>query len=406
MAPMRILVISGLYPPHTIGGYELGCRTAVRALERRGHQLKVLCSNYGGPAKAADPTVVRRLPWRAPGAVPPLNRLPGLVRDQLRSDAVLRDVTRKFQPDLLYCFVPYGVSLPSLRRVVGTPICFFVSDHWLLRWAELDPWLQFWNAERAPRLVRLARWALRPANRWAGLDPDPRPPPLDHVQFVSHSLREEAAASGLAVSHGAVIHWGIEVDRFPWTARTSRRPLRLLFSGRLNPTKGAETAIDAVAALRNLEVRLDIVGEDPTLPDYRRSLERRVAERGLNDRVRFRGKVSADEMPRVYAEHDVLLFPAVWEEPFSITLLEAMASGLPVVATPTGGTPELVEDGRNGLLFPVGDFEACAECVVRLAEDPALMTGLSRNARRRVEVHYTIDRFGAEVERHLEELLR
>src|SRR5262249_61399157 len=98
----------------------------------------------------------------------------------------------------------------------------------------------------------------------------------------------------------------------------------------------------------------------------------------------FRGGLEHGDVLREYAQHDVLVFPSIWDEPFAIVPLEAAAMGLAVVATTAGGTPEAFAHGRTALLVPPGDPAALAGAVLALAGDPALFTRLSAAGREHV----------------------
>src|SRR5207302_2996065 len=120
--------------------------------------------------------------------------------------------------------------------------------------------------------------------------------------------------------------------------------LKLLYAGRLTRTKGVHTAIRAMALLAReataVPVSLDIVGGGDT--GYERALRSLVDEHDLGDRVHFRGGVSRPEMPRILEQYDALLLLSEWQEPFARIVLEAMAAGLVVVGTTTGGTREIL----------------------------------------------------------------
>jgi glycosyltransferase involved in cell wall biosynthesis len=111
--------------------------------------------------------------------------------------------------------------------------------------------------------------------------------------------------------------------------------------------------------------------------------------------VTFLGKVPAEHMAQVYMAHDVLVFPSIWEEPFSLTLIEAMASGLAVVGTTTGGSAEILRDGVNSLTFKADDPEDLARQLQRLIEDPHLRQRLAtagqRTVRQTFNIHRSVD---------------
>ncbi|MEO1368151.1 MAG: glycosyltransferase, partial [Acidobacteriota bacterium] len=126
--------------------------------------------------------------------------------------------------------------------------------------------------------------------------------------------------------------------------------------------------------------------------DYRSALDAQVARLGIGDRVEFLGAV--DDVPAFLRSLDAFVLPtwARWRmEGCPVSLLEAMATGLPAVATDIPGSRDLVEDGEGGLLVPPEDADALAGALGRL-EDPALRSRLATSARRRVEAHYAIER--------------
>jgi glycogen synthase len=162
--------------------------------------------------------------------------------------------------------------------------------------------------------------------------------------------------------------------------------------------------LEAMALLQQDEpgrrFTLDIVGPDAD-PPYARRLRERAAADDLCAAVRFQPQVTRAEMPALYREHDILLFPSEWEEPFALTLLEAMASGIPIVGTTTGGSKEILEEGVTGLVFDKGDAAGLARQVRRLASDPELRQAVAREARRRIERDFQIEKTIDQIEAFL-----
>lgn len=183
---------------------------------------------------------------------------------------------------------------------------------------------------------------------------------------------------------------GFEPERFVAAAdggRGDRRPSTVLFVGRLSPEKGIHTLLEAmdIVCRRMPEARLRLVGPQVTLPleyivgisedprvrrlaayydgtvcsDYQGFLRQRAGEGALAGRVDFVGSMPQAELPRMYAEADVLANPS-FSESFGMSLVEAMATGLPVVATRIGGMPEIVVPGTTGFLREAGDVEGLA----------------------------------------------
>jgi glycosyltransferase involved in cell wall biosynthesis len=233
-----------------------------------------------------------------------------------------------------------------------------------------------------------------------------RRPAYRHVQFASRYLMDAAReAAGGPHPGWRVIRWGVDTERFapgPAEERRDLRQLRLLYVGQGMRHKGVHTAVEALRVLqKELSVSgatLDVVGDGSGAPRYVARLRRTIERAGLETTVRLCGPVERERLPQVYREHDLLIFPSVWNEPFSITVLEAMASGLPVVGTLTGGSPEVMQPERNALSFPPEDASACAAQIARVVAEPELYGRLGANARRTVVEGFGIGRMVDAVE--------
>ena len=205
--------------------------------------------------------------------------------------------------------------------------------------------------------------------------------------FVANSahFRDRAVSLGCPPGRAIVIGSPIDTDRFappPGREPLADRPLRLVAVGRLVEKKGFADAIEAVARLRaqGRDARLDILGEGPL---------RAELERAAGEGVRLLGAATAEEVLGALHRADIALAPSVTaadgdqDGPVN-TLKEAMATGLPVVATRHGGIPELVEHGVSGLLVPERDPEALARAVAQLMDAPDDRASLGAAGRRRV----------------------
>ena len=153
---------------------------------------------------------------------------------------------------------------------------------------------------------------------------------------------------------------------------------RVLFVGRLALQKGVGTLVAAAELIDDPSVQVILVGDGPERP----ALERKAKQTGVVDRLRFVGFVAHEELPAAMSHADLLVLPSLYEE-LGTVLLEAMQAGLPIVASKTGGIPDVIEDGVNGLLVPPGDPEALARAVNRLLADRGLARRLSEGAQQR-----------------------
>jgi glycosyltransferase involved in cell wall biosynthesis len=164
----------------------------------------------------------------------------------------------------------------------------------------------------------------------------------------------------------------VDLARF-WPAMPQPGRLHLLVARNLEDIYDVPTALRAFARVRTTHphAKLTVAGSGPK----RAELERLCAELGIADDVRFAGRVDHERMADLYRDADVVLNPALVDN-MPNSLLEAMASGVPIVSTNVGGVPQLVEHGRTALLVAPGDFEAMAAATLRVAADAQLAESL------------------------------
>jgi glycogen(starch) synthase len=155
---------------------------------------------------------------------------------------------------------------------------------------------------------------------------------------------------------------------------------RVLFVGRLAPQKGVGTLVEAAGLLEDPGAQILLVGDGPE----RKALERKSERLSVADRLHFVGFFAHERLPAVLAHADLLVLPSLYEE-LGTVLLEAMQAALPIVASKTGGIPDVIEDGVNGLLVPPGDPEALARAIDRVLADRKLARRLSEGVQERVK---------------------
>lgn len=184
-----------------------------------------------------------------------------------------------------------------------------------------------------------------------------------------------------------VIRNGIDLDLFPQAPRPIRGTVRraIHVARLIYPTKDQNTLLKAVRLVADVEPNfvLDIVGDGP----HRQFLENLSTELNLGKHLNFLGFRS--DVHQLLAAAEFFVLSSV-KEGLSITLLEAMATGLPIVATRVGGNPEVVADGETGLLAPVGNPEALAEAMLTLLRDPQRADQMGAAGRQRVEEHFDL----------------
>ncbi|MBI2425473.1 MAG: glycosyltransferase family 4 protein [Candidatus Hydrogenedentes bacterium] len=261
-----------------------------------------------------------------------------------------------------------------------------------------------------------------------------RKPLVWHVRELVPASRSAAAVNALAcrlstamiANSGAVaatlkhprvhiIHNGIDLDLFetlPPRAQV-RNELQIAADapviavvGRLEAWKGQHVFIEAIPEILRAHpaARFLVVGGSAVnKPEYLPQLKARSVELGVDEAVCFSG--IRKDIPAVLSATDVLVLPSVTPEPFGLTLIEAMAAGVPVVATAQGGPLEIVEDGKSGVLIAPDNAGALARAVVALLAEPEQREAMGRYARRRAFERFSLDRVGREAEQVFRECL-
>jgi glycosyltransferase involved in cell wall biosynthesis len=186
-----------------------------------------------------------------------------------------------------------------------------------------------------------------------------------------------------------VVRCGVRPADYAGEPSAPNGAFRVLTVGRLAPMKGFAVLLDAVGRLvgQGRDVRLSIVGDGPDAP----ALEARARALGIADRVVFRRALGAPEVAGELRQADAFCLPS-FAEGVPVVLMEAMAAGLPVVATRVMGVPELVRDGESGLLVAPGRDEPLAQALATLAADPQRRREMGHAGRRIVSEQFDVDR--------------
>jgi glycosyltransferase involved in cell wall biosynthesis len=216
-----------------------------------------------------------------------------------------------------------------------------------------------------------------------------------HLRYLKHADRiisvcressEEILRSGFSKKTLAEIPNAVDIALFAPVVRASRDAPRLTFVGRLSPEKGVDTLLAATKLLvtRGFDVRLHIAGRGPE----EKRLKNQTFRENLGPSVVFQGET--DNVGELLARTDIFVLPS-FSEGLSGALLEAMASGLPVVATAVGGTKDVVVDHQNGLLVPPGSADTMAKAIAELLDNEDLAARLGQRARETVEQGFSLE---------------
>ncbi len=306
-----------------------------------------------------------------------------------------------------------GHAIDTLLRAVQSPRVSVVLMHYLTDAVKYD---RVWRRTAKPVVVHChgydVTWDYRLAHEphklahGKGYVKRVRALP-DNVRFIANSekTRQRLLEVGIAAGRIEIKYLGVPMPEEPPPERAADGELVILYLGRLIDFKGPDLVIEAFdrAVAGGLAGRLLIAGDGP---ERRRCEELR--QRSPNrDRIELLGVVDAATGERLRREADVFtahnrLGPVSrQEEAFGVSVVEAMSAGLPIVSGVSGSLPEVVEDGRQGILVEPGDIEAHAAAFLRLAADPELRRRMGHSGWRRAREHFSLQRETAVLRRIL-----
>jgi len=311
-----------------------------------------------------------------------------------------RRAIRLHAPDVVWYFNLALVSLAPVlaARHAGTATLGYVADPW-----PTNHWVRGWRENEAlarakPERLGLLERAWRAFRETVGLGP---------ICVCSDYLRRELVADGLRAQDMEIVAPNLypEMEALTRGAKAKPRnalePLRVVCTSSFWEGKGQMALLEGLARARAAGESIELVVAGGGDPSYREELERRAARPDLAGAVRFAGRLGLEELSREMFRAAVLVMPSIWGEPFGLATIEGMAHGLAVVASDAGASPELVDDGVDGLVTRAGDPASIAEALARLAGDEELRLRLARRGLERVADRYTRDVFAAQLERAL-----
>jgi glycosyltransferase involved in cell wall biosynthesis len=272
-------------------------------------------------------------------------------------------LVRKRKPDMMLAFfgVPAGVSALLVKTLTGIPYCVSMRGGDVPGFRPYD--FAVVHSLSAP-LIRLV-WKRAKA-----------------LIANSQGLRGIALRFSPA-SSVHVIPNGVESSTYHPVERDWSK-VKLLFAGRLVHQKGVDILIQALSKLQDLRWELDLVGDGPKSDEYARF----VSEAGLADRVHFKGWLADEDLRKAYQEATHFILPSRHEGMPNV-ILEAMASGLPVIATRIAGSEELVLDGKTGYLVQMEDPQALAAAIRDLITSSGRSASFGKAGRERVVSQYS-----------------
>lgn len=389
---VKVLVLSNIYPPDFIGGYELACSQAVDGLLGRGHDVRVLTSVPRRPTDGdgfVDPLhVVRRFAladeWSA-GAMGEVAVHHLITHSASRFVSshnvhVLLNQLDEFAPDVVYLHSLIGVGglgLVACLTRLGVP--------WVWQLGDCLP-KRLCSSRQGPVIAELAAEFSRQVS--------------GHYILVSRRVLTEIEGAGITLNGRLSLlpNWTHGERPAPRVRVYDGVGLRILSVGQVNRDKGVDVLIEAAGLLRAggfHDFRIDVFGRstDPGLDDLARGL-------GLGEHLVFRGARSHEEVARLYAEYDLLAFPTLAREPFGLVALEAAARGCVPLVSRDCGVAEWLVHGVHCLKADRSP-RGFADAILGVAEGRTPLGPIARRASALATTDFHLDAVIPAVERIL-----
>ena len=406
MSTLRCLAISNSYPPDHAGGYELGaCNILENLAQYCQWENRVLSSVRRSKSAKTDGL---ELTGFFPGKLGPEIELWRTKKSLLKKHAsiVAQMQEKARQADLVFVFNPRRLIFPQWTSIlnVGKPVFTFISDHWPNHPRASDI---FHARSRKDDHGELRDAKLQSLYQTAPSEKDVLKS-FRGVLFGSHFLQHSQAGIFETNPNQMVAHWGIDMNRFPYLPFSSDRINTFGFCGRPEKEKGLDLALAAIRNLRTdgQDVRL-LVASDLQGSTYGRSILKQVRQDTvLKDHVECLGQIPHAELHRkFYSQVGTLLFPSIWQEPFALTVLEAMASGNLVIGSSTGGTPEIVGEATGYRFDPEKEGDLTQVCRSALAAPAEVNRSKVETAFSRIKESHTLRVMAEKVDGFVRSLL-
>ena len=410
---MKVLILTATYPPLSASGHDERCRQVTGELVARGHRVQVLTSNHRlPPVGVAGETGVFReliLVRNAAAGIKGGKNYAGSAAFAEENMIALYFRIKRLVPDVVFVWNMHEVlkSLLFKLQARGVPLVYDLHSNWLETASfDEDPWQAWWRRNQSLRtrgyrsLLKLVGVRRRIERQFPVRSSESIC--LQHAYACSRSLLEDLErSSGVDTSGIPVLYPAVDASKLKIKKRYRPGGRRFMWAGRLSEGKRPLLALDAVARLRGkgVDVSLDYFGLGE--PSERKALRNRIADSGMEDRVHMIG-IRPGELQTRYADYDAILFTSDCRDPFPITPIEAMLSGLPAILAEDGGIGEIVEDGVHVSLFQAGDVEALTTAMERFIALPDGGAAMARACRTHLETHHGFEKTMDSIEAILE----
>lgn len=414
---LRILFITNFYPPFELGGWEQLVHNICQQLESRGHETAILTSNYRRDEVGISESNVYRLLNLESSDLNRYRPQTLLNKNHLEREnwQYLDKVKLDFNPDVVFFHSMWNLprSLAwHAEQILPGRVAYYMAGDWPFTPSVHQRYLQDKAGIPLRRISKqlLASIPLSLLRRERLL----QPVAFEHVacvsEYIRHIMQQDA---GIPLANMTVIYNGIELDQFSppddWhPGQWKHDHPKFLYVGSLLAHKGVDVAIAGFARWLNdrgsdTESTLSIIGSGQS--DFEDTLRQQAQSLGVASKIKFLGRVDRSYLPNYLRDHDVFIFPSTFNEPLARAMQEALACGLVLVGTTTGGSKELLVDDVTGLAFTAGDAVDLSCQLQRIVDEPELRQRLALGGHAAVVNRFGLERMIDEIEQFLVEII-
>lgn len=395
---MKVLFISEYYPPLIFGGGEINLEIIAKALSKKGIDVSLLTAHFPGAVdaeKTAGITIFRRLKTGRN----PQDLKSNLLRRYILPRSIMKETKRLIREhgsfDIIHCHGAAMIAMPELRKITRHLVATVESYP-----AVCPKGDRFYKGKEECRIkCSLSKFVScqrecheigKMKNKWY-LKYNPLFLALTYGYYKKlqaalqdcHIIAISTYVQRLLAWHGlesTVIPNALEIEKFQNREKgnTQRKKTRILFVGSLISAKGPQILLEA---LRGLKCHLDMYGTGPLKNNLLEKIRAYQLDATIHD------PVPAAEMPQIYAQSDLVVFPSLWPEPFGRISIEALAAGTPVIASKIGGITEVVTPD-TGILVPPGSVSALKNALQRILADPKRGQKLAQKGQEQIAKMY------------------
>jgi glycosyltransferase involved in cell wall biosynthesis len=390
---MKILVLSNLYPPYYVGGYEKLCFEVTERLRKLGHDTYILTSNYRMKGHNPKETRVSRklfLFANRNNIYSPIFLEETKRKNQsLRNSEILKKTCANLKPNVIFIWNLYFLDNKFLETIesLNVPAVFLLSDNWLV--TQINPAfttnyfsknITFLKSHLvlncAKKIINFFKKSKSDFRKVSGVAIFPS-------KFMQEFYKEAKFKfeGGNIICHHGVIPLNQNHVLIPNRIKLlGDSNVKLLFAGRVVEIKGLHIVLESIKKLnenfKDKRFLLEIVG-DIKDQEYLRKINIMIKTLQIKEFINLRGPVKECDLLSLFNSHDIYLFPSLYE-PFSLTLIHALQSGIPTIASSVGGNLEIVKHKKNGLLFNPHDPKDLINKIIMMTNSNKLRSNISK----------------------------